>query len=195
MGGDGKPGSPEHKIKRFLDCCGYLLLRENPEGTLTDYEEMMHGSREISVSSCPSWIGDKVDGGGCTLTAGQADEQARFECLLDKLDQRVEKYKRREKKRRVRAGTRFDRLEAIRKAHPGCSLTGCRVDVNGAFEYDGKRYRVDSTRGKYAPRDTCYGEQYDMDRIVVIALPGGGKLFADQDGWPVDAEMITELER
>ena len=89
MGGDGKPGSPEQKIKRFLDSCAYLLLRDNPEGTLTDYKEVMHGRNEIDVSSCPSWIADRMDAGGCTLSGGMEDERTRFECLLDKLDSKV----------------------------------------------------------------------------------------------------------
>lgn len=100
MGGDGKPGSPEQRIKRFLDGCAYLLLRDAPEGTLTDYKEIMRGRKEIDVSSCPSWIADRLDAGGHTLSCAAREEQERFQVLLDRLDEKAHAYISRRKRRR-----------------------------------------------------------------------------------------------
>ncbi|MBR6710520.1 MAG: hypothetical protein IKI81_03220, partial [Selenomonadaceae bacterium] len=55
-------------------------------------------------------------------------------------------------------------------------------------------YRVDSTQGKYAPYKTRYGNQYDMDRILVIALRDGGLLFADQEGHVLDLRSIKTIK-
>lgn len=54
---------------------------------------------------------------------------------------------------------------------------------------------MDSTEGKYAPHKTRYGDQYDMDRIIVIDVPDGSVHFADQDGYLMDDGMIAVLTR
>lgn len=93
----------EQRIKRFLDGCAYLLLRDAPEGTLTDYKEIMRGRKEIDVSSCPSWIADRLDAGGHTLSCAAREEQERFQVLLDRLDEKAHAYISR-RKRRGKAG-------------------------------------------------------------------------------------------
>ena len=103
--------------------------------------------------------------------------------FLDHLSEKEQMVRKpREKKEKPRPSTRFERLEAIRRQYPGCQMRLCQVDVNGDFQYENERYRVDSTRGKYAPHKTRYGDQYDMDRILLILLTDGGRAFADQDG-------------
>lgn len=67
----------------------------------------------------------------------------------------------------------------------------CRVNTEGDFVYGENIYRVDSAQGKYAPHPTRYGDQYDMDRIIVIHLPDGGLQFADQDGYLLEGQMVT----
>ncbi len=183
-------------MKRLLDRCGTLLLRDVPpdeRDTLTSYKEMVVGSREISVSDCPEAIAEMLESGCVQLNQLTSDDRLKYALLTEKLDERMNLRKAREP--RVKTSTRFDRLEAIRRMYTGCSLCGCRVDAEGCFEYDGAVYQVDSSEGKYAPRKTRYGDQYDMDRIIVVDVPDGGIHFADQDGYLLDDGMITVQAR
>lgn len=179
-------------MKRLLDRCGTLLLRDVPpdeRDSLTSYKEMVVGSREISVSDCPEAIAEMLEGGCVQLNRLTPDERLRYALLTDRLDAHMGPQKKKET--RARPSTRFERLESIRKSFPGCSLHGCGVDVNGRFEYRGSVYQVESTKGKYAPHKTRYGDQYDMDRIIVIDVPGGSRHFADQDGYMIDDGVIA----
>lgn len=186
--------APEHKVKRLLDRCGTLLLRDVPpeyHDTLTSYKEMIIGSREINLSDCPEAIAELAESGALDLSLLSADDKLRFELLKDKLHgQNKETVKE-----KPRHSTRFDRLEAIRRKYPGCKMEICRVDVDGFFSFGGRNYRVDSTRGKYAPHKTRYGDQYDMDRIIGIQCTDGTVKFADQDGYEMDDEMIVVQEK
>ena len=182
MGGNGKPGSPEQRVKRFLDGCAYLLLRDNPEGTLTDYKEIMRGRSEIDVSSCPSWIEDKMNAGGHTLCEAAREEQARFQALLDRLDGKAQPYMaHREKKRRGKPETRFHRLERVRREHPQAEIAICAVDTDSCFTACGKWYCIAESAYQYAPRQTSEGPLYDMDRIYVVLEDSFPVLFLDQD--------------
>lgn len=186
--------APEHKVKRLLDRCGTLLLRDVPpehHDTLTSYKEMIIGSREINLSDCPEAIAELAESGALDLSLLSADDKLRFELLKDKLHgQNKETVKE-----KPRHSTRFDRLEAIRRRYPGCKMEICRVDVDGFFSFGGRNYQVDSTRGKYAPHKTRYGDQYDMDRIIGIKCTDGTVKFADQDGYEMDHEMIEVQEK
>ena len=186
--------APEHKVKRLLDRCGTLLLRDVPpehHDTLTSYKEMIIGSREINLSDCPEAITELAESGALDLSLLSADDKLRFELLKDKLHgQNKETVKE-----KPRHSIRFDRLEAIRRKYPGCTMEVCRVDVDGFFSFGGHNYQVDSTRGKYAPHKTRYGDQYDMDRIIGIQCTDGTAKFADQDGYEMDDEMIEVQEK
>ena len=152
-------------MKRLLDRCGTLLLRDVPpgeRGTLTSYKEMEVGRREINLSDCPEGLADMIESGDIRLSDLSKDDRARYELLVEQLD---EKPRKMEKERHT---TRFDRLEAIRKAHPGCKMDVCRVDVDGRFACGGRRFQVDVAEGRYAAKKTRYGDQYDMDRIIGI---------------------------
>lgn len=187
--------APERRVKSLLDRCGTLLLRDVPPGernTLTSYKEMAVGSRELNLSDCPEVVAQMFEGGEIDLSRLSADDRLRYRTLTERVDARVGPPLISRKKRQ---STRFDRLEAIRRNHPGCKMESCRVDVDGAFSFDGRDYRVDSTRGKYAPHKTRYGDQYDMDRIIGIRCLDGAVCFADQDGYEVEDEMIEAQEK
>lgn len=186
--------APEHKVKRLLDHCGTLLLRDVPpeyHDTLTSYKEMIIGSREINLSDCPEAITELAESGALALSLLSADDKLRLELLKDRLHARNKETV----KEKPRQSTRFDRLEAIRRRYPGCKMEICRVDVDGFFSFGGRNYQVDSTRGKYAPHKTRYGDQYDMDRIIGIQCTDGTVKFADQDGYEMDHEMIEVQEK
>lgn len=187
--------APEHKVKRLLDRCGTLLLRDVPQDerdTLTSYKEMMIGSREISASGCPEAIADIIENGYVDFSHLAPDDRLRYKMLTESLDAaRCAK----PPVAKPKSKTRFDRLRDIRKRYPGCWLELCQVDVDGCFTCCDKAFCVDSTQGKYVAHRTRAGDQYDMDRIIGICCPDGRLYFADQDGYPVADELITEGER
>lgn len=194
----GQPYAPEYKVKRLLDRCGTLLLRDVPKGgqdTLTSYKEMIVGNREISVSACPGGYAEMLENGALVIGNASADDRLQYALLTEKLDSRgrsdqeTDASKGQEKKI-----TRFDRLEAIRRDHPGCEMQGCRVDVDGVFFFREARYQINAECARYASKKTRYGDQYDMDYVIAAALPNGVVLFADQDGCTIDYAMITRYE-
>ena len=152
---------------------------------------MIIGSREINLSDCPEAIAELAESGALDLSLLSADDKLRLELLKDRLHARNKETV----KEKPRLSTRFDRLEAIRRKYPGCTMEICRVDVDGFFSFGGYNYQVDSTRGKYAPHKTRYGDQYDMDRIIGIQCTDGTVKFADQDGYEMDDEMIEVQEK
>lgn len=152
---------------------------------------MIIGSREINLSDCPEAIAELAESGALDLSLLSADDKLRFELLKDRLHDQNKKTV----KEKPRLSTRFDRLEAIRRKYPGCKMEICRVDVDGFFSFGGYNYQVDSTRGKYAPHKTRYGDQYDMDRIIGIQCTDGTVKFADQDGYKMDDEIIKVQEK
>lgn len=192
----GNALSPEIRVKRLLDRCGTLLLRDIPldeRNTLTSYKEMIAGSREIGFLDCPAELAAMVEGGKVCLDMLPREEKQAYRQLTERLDERCGSYTW--KKGGKRHTTRFDRLSEIQCIYPSCSLNGCQVDIDGCFEYNGAVYQVNSTEGKYAPHKTRYGDQYNMDRIIVIDVPDGGRHFADQDGYLLDDGMIAVLAR
>jgi len=168
--GQGGQTEGEMRVKRFLDGCAYILLRDNSDGTLTDYKEMIIGSKEISASSCPAFISDIIDGGGATLCMGDEDEMLRFETMLEDLDAKARSRKSKSKpKKKPKKETRSERIDRIRREFPGCRLSiPLPVDTFGNFMYNGVEYHIDERCERYRPRMTRYGEQYDMDRISVV---------------------------
>lgn len=73
-------------------------------------------------------------------------------------------------------------------------MQGCRVDVDGVYFFRETPYQIDGACAQYAPKKTRYGDQYDMDRVIAIALSNGEVIFADQDGHMIDSAMITRCE-
>ena len=137
---------------------------------------MVIGSREISLSDCPEAIAELAESGRLDWNRLSADDKLQYALMKDRMQSCTAEKPKKQKKR----STRFDRLEAIRRKYPGCEMVTCRVD---------------STRGKYAPRRTRYGDQYDMDRIIGICCADGTIRFADQDGYEVDDAMIEVREK
>lgn len=187
--------SPECRVKRLLDRCGTLLLRDVPPDkrlTLTSYKEMAVGSRELNLSDCPEVIAQMFESGKIDFSRLSADDKLRYKMLIEYVDAKVGTPLI---SRKQKHSTRFDRLEVIRRKYPGCKMEICHVDVDGFFSFGGRNYQVDSTRGKYAPHKTRYGDQYDMDRIIGIQCTDGSIKFADQDGYEMDDEMIEVQEK
>lgn len=177
-----------------MDACAYILLRDNPAGTLTDYKETMHDRREIPVSACPASIEDLLESSRRS-TEGHED-LSHFILLLERLDEHAAIYqdKRREAARAAKAAkrppTRFELLAGITRAHPGSTLAWCRVDTDNDFEYHGERFTIDKAVTQYQPTDTEEGPYYDMDEVLVVRTAENELYFFDQRLTPIGGDMI-----
>ncbi len=186
--------APENRVKRLLDRCGTLLLRDVPRderNTLSDYKEVMNDKREISLSDCPCGASFMINDDGEQALSGEHWGRARYEAMLERVDARAKPYEKKDREakkeqKRARQTTKFSRIADIESKHPGCTCAGYRVDTDNEFDVCGIRYRISSTCEKYAPRHTRYGDQYDMDRVLVFTCPDGRLIFADQDGYLID---------
>jgi hypothetical protein len=177
----------EHpRVSWFLDRCAYLLLRDEPGETLTDYKEMEQGRREISESSCPSYVQDLFYGAAPILREHQSDEQLQFSALQEQLDAR----KRKRNRRAVTTETKYTRLERVQKAHPNCRVQRCRVDTENIFEWAGGRYCIDECVAQYGAVETREGAYYAMDQILVAYDEKGICCFLDQEANFIASEYI-----
>ncbi len=184
---DGGAFPTEARVKIFLDNCAYILLRDNPEGTLSHYKEIVVGSHEIPVSSCPACIDETISGGHAE---DDESEESRFTQMLEKLDAREATLGIPKPKKKPRVETKFQRTERVREAYPGCTFAHCRVDTTNRFEHDGVWYVIDEWVAAYQPKETKEGLLYDMDTVVVVSDAEGVLHFYDQAMRPIDRSDI-----
>ena len=148
-------------MKRFLDTLAYFFLIGNTSGIETDYKHVMHAKREIPASNCPSFVDNLMYASGTQNDIINKEELSAFKVMTDRLDAQAEKYEA-QKPKRKRQRSLFDKYRQS-------SIRGgewCRVDTDGVFEYQGKRYQIDSGETQYQPIETDIGMLYDMDRIL-----------------------------
>lgn len=84
-----------------------------------------------------------------------------------------------ERKPRKRVVTQYDKIRKIKKKYPNCTMSWVRVDTDGGFVFDGRRYRVvsDAYAGKRVKGfDGLY---YKFDHIWVVN-DHGNLTFYDQ---------------
>ena len=163
----------ENKVKVFLNGLGYFLFLGAMEGIETDYKKVVRGSRELPMSSCPSYIENTMYGIGSTIKK-QEDADA-FTRVLDTVDAKADKlasYYKRTAPQKVKAKvseTRYDRFQKILRelGVSKAAFSHARVDTEGRFTYSGHSYCV--TARQYSPELTSAGEEYfAMDRIVCV---------------------------
>ena len=152
---------------------GYFLILGDTEGIETDYKKVMRGSREIPMSSCPSYIEDAVYCSGGTIK--KSEDVNGFQQVLENVDAKAEKlngyYKTppRKTQKAKHERTRSDKFMAAAKAlglHRN-AFTHARVDTDGAFTYDGQDFKVCAPQ--YQAQRTSEGEDfYIMDRIICV---------------------------
>lgn len=191
----GQAFAPEHKVKRLLDRCGTLLLQDvSPDDreTLSDYKAANRRSREVNMSDCPGCVLELLETGELDTSALNRDERRELDEFLHGAvpEETAEK-----KHKQPRRETRFDRINQLIKRFPNGRINSENVDTCNQFTYKGKRYELDSRLQQYAPKPTRYGEQYDMDRVMIIECPGGALHFADQDAHEIDDHMVFEVGR
>ena len=154
--------SPESKVKLFLDSLAYYYLLGNTQGVVTDYKKVMHAKREIPVSNCPAYIENLLYSTVGTTSQADREEASSFKIMLEKLDSNAEKYETQKVNKK--------RQESLFQKHNRLGIHGgewCRVDTDGIFEHNGRKYEIDKGETQYQPIETDIGLLYDMDRILV----------------------------
>lgn len=143
------------------------------EGIETDYKKVVRGSRELPMSSCPSYIEDAMYGSGSTIKR-QEDEES-FSHVLDTVDAKTQKlsayYKKPSTRRRKSEDeeTRYDRFSRVSEAlgiKAGC-FSHAVVDVSGEFEFSGSRYVITAPQyeGELLPDGDIF---FAMDRVICV---------------------------
>ena len=160
-------------MKAFLEGLVYFLILGDTEGIETDYKKVVRGSRELPMSSCPSYIEDSVYGAGITTT--RAEDDNRFEATVESVDAKLDKlssyYKKppAKKPKAHKGQTRCQRfLSAMGRLNVDRSaFTHVVVDTDGVFTYGGDTYVVRAQQ--YQAIATEDGEDcFVMDRIVCV---------------------------
>lgn len=190
-GDDSDPYCPERRVKVFLDSVGYLLLRDNPEDTLTIYKECARGRCEIPVSSCPASVSDLLYGDGADLSDRSGINNEQFTETLADLDERAERQASRKTRKQPKHDSRYSQILSIRRQYPGCRFTYCRVDTENCFEYDGQWYAIDESVDAYSPVESEDGPAFPMEEIIVVRDVEGGLHFFDQALCQIEDDMIT----
>lgn len=151
----------EHpRVIRFLDRCAYLLLRDGPGDTLTDYKVMMQGRREISESSCPSDIQDLFYAGAPVLRSAAGEERAAFKQMFSETTLRP-------KESRPHDG-RFERLTRAGSLFPDGEIEVSIVDTENCFIWADRKYRISREARQYEPVHTRSGDYYALDKILIL---------------------------
>lgn len=191
--GSDAPNSREGKIKKFLGDIGYLLLRDNPEDTLSTYKEMARGRSEIPVSSCPACVGDLLYGdGGTLIDKGGVTVEAFQDRLMD-LDEKAAKHGvRPTAKAATVTVNRSSRISAIRMAHPSATFSFSRVDTDNQFVHDGRTYQIDQSVAAYSAKQTKEGLLFDMDQVMIVSTDCEMAFF-DQDAFPIDDMLVHKI--
>lgn len=166
---NANPYSPENKVKAFLSSLGYFLIMGNADDIVTDYKQVMNGKREIPVSSCPSFVEDKMYS-GIHVNTNETLKKAESECfsgIMESMDAKANKrYGIRSTKKKVLVKTRYDKIKEIEAS--GVKLCCEIVDTNNEFTFVGTRFRISSSMcPQYGPKKTKSGVLYDMDSIFI----------------------------
>lgn len=156
--------TPELKIKYFLESMAHFLLIGHTEGIETYYKKVMHAKTEIPVSNCPSEIDNLLYASGCLGDQIHEEEEAAFDTMLEKLDQRAAPYEAKKKPvKKERKPTSFENWLKLGSPHGEWRT----VDTDGRFTLGDCVYAVCDQEVQYQPIETEYGRYYPMDRVFV----------------------------
>ena len=155
----------------------------------------MRGSREIPISSCPSYIEDAVYSTGPSLkTVGNADV---FDVTLDAVDAKAEKlvgyYKKPVKTRKEKKRSQLAKSMAVLRAHglDSSALSHERVDTDNCFSHRGSIYQIVGLPQYEVVQDTRE-DYYLMDRVICLDIPDSVTLFYDMSMNLIPSENIFQ---
>ncbi len=180
---DGDVYSPANKVKRFLNSLAYYLLFDDTEGIVTDYKEQMTGKREIPISSCPE-IEDAL-----YSSSSAPQKNAEQEWIMRPFPEKEKEEK--PKKKAPAKETRWDRIQAFRKANPRAGASKSHpVDTENKFVCEDHVYQIDivSAPQYSANSDGVYG----MDKIWSCVTPEG-LVFFDQDFRRLSPDTVQRI--
>ena len=147
----------------------YCFLLGNTDGIETDYKQLMREKREIPVSSCPSSVENLLYATGGTTDTIAKEEEFAFKTMLNRLDEKAERYESARSERRVRKESLFSKKLRL-GIHGGEWIP---VDTDGKFWFENYQYIIDEQVVQYQPTETEYGNYYCMDKI----LASGGRFY------------------
>lgn len=161
----------------------------------TDYKRIMRGSREIPISSCPSYIEDAVYSTGPSLkTVGNADV---FDVTLDAVDAKAEKllsyYKKPKKKPVQKQRSRLSKSMAILRTYglDSSAMTHERVDKENIFCHSGSTYQIVGLP-QYELTLDSKEDYYLMDRVICVDISDSETLFYDMSMNQIPSENILK---
>ncbi len=97
--------------------------------------------------------------------------------LTDYMEEKPRTRTKRVYQMKVKSTPRSEKLHRIRAQHPGTQLCWQRVDVDGFFLWEGRRYQV--THPAYTPIQLTCDLYYPMDRIVIQYGQGELHFYTD----------------
>lgn len=159
--------TPEIKTKTFLDSLAYFLLLGHTDGIETNYRRVMHGKREIPMSSCPSDFENLFYASCGSSVNYSVEERDAFRLMLEMLDERALPYEAKKQKKKEKS------LFSKKIKNGICDGTWYRVDTDGKFWIGNNQYIIDDQEVKYQPVHTDYGDYYSMDKV----LAANGKFY------------------
>lgn len=181
-GGDDMDGG-EVRVKRMLDACGYLLLRNiDTDGIVTEYKEAMSNIREIPISATPEIMRDALY--SAVKHGEYYDDSGGMDIIGDNIGVVLGK-----PKKRFETRTRFDKIYAAKLEYPGCTAEWQRLDTHGRFWDNGVEYKVSHDVAEYRPKATKIGLYYAADSILVLS-GNSGKRYYSQDINRIDGKHI-----
>lgn len=186
--------SPENKVKWMLDGCANAILRPNMSGILTDYQKMKMRKYEIPMSSCGSEVEGLLYSQRPVVDNGE--ESHHNDLMFEKLDQayfdvynkKIPKSRRNIKSSIKHVTTRSDKIKTIKEKYLDCLFCEEMVDTDGYFELDSCKYRV--TDDRYLPVQTGSGVFYEMDKINIVMLNNGERLYYTQSFDSISIECV-----
>lgn len=152
----------------------------------------MRGSREIPISSCPSYIEDAVYSTGPSLkTIGNADV---FNVTLDAVDAKTDKllgYYKKQKKPAKKQRSRLAKSMAIQKTFglDSTAMTHERVDTENMFSHRNSVYQIVGLP-QYELTLDAKEDFYLMDRVICVDISDSETLFYDMSMNQISSENI-----
>ena len=165
-------------------------MPQDEKNTLSAYKESILGDREINLSDCPACVMELLETGELDTAALNHDERQELRTFLYGAEDDGKPEKACATQRRE---TRFDRINRLMKRFSNGRITTACVDTDNHFFYNGRCFEIDPGLTQYAPKHTRYGDQYDMDRIMIIECVDHTLHFADQDAHSIEDNLVYDL--
>lgn len=188
---DGSPYSPGAKVKTFLDSIAMVMLPDAAsEDIETDYKDKMRGSREIPMSSCPTYVEDVVY--GRVSPSGNAQVAADTDTFRNTIGAEPVKTKKKPKQKKV---DRFTKFEIWKNENSVADTHRCYVNTDGEFSFHGVKYSLVLEKlPQYQVKVLPNGDElYDMDYVLIGIRKDGTVCYADCTFHDISPEFVKRV--